>query len=415
MPYITREDGERFVIPSYRDTITARKTSVLKREVAVLSANYGEYIALQRKSASEYEIAFSPDAGYLLGECVWDNFKRPYDMIYCEAIPNTQEAYLVIVKFGTVYLDGTFPIDSISEELVIFKTQQNNFSIYISGDVPVSETPEDGKFSFDESSISSFEVLPEPIFPTLPVVKAFQLQPVDTVLKNYGIGTLPIKQIAAAVVLLGIAYMVYGYVTSNKQLPEAFTFVAVNPYQGYLDALTSPDPVKDIRNTLNAIQLLYTIPGWTPSAFTYELGFPARLHATLTATDIAHYQLLLDWAHKNNAHVDITATGATVTVDMATGKRDQPTVIYPIQSLVATLLDRFSYLLPPGAVSIGLFPDKKPWKNGTISITFANVSPFVVDMIAQYIQGLPMVTTKFTGSLVDNTISGTITFNALGN
>ena len=414
MPYITREDGERFVIPSYRDTITARKTSVLKREVSVLSANYGEYIALQRKSASEYEIAFSPDAGYLLGECVWDNFKRPYDMIYCEAIPNTGEAYLVIVKSGTVYLDGTFPIDSISEELVIFKTQQNNFSIYISGDVPISETPEDGKFSFDESSISSFEVLPDPVFPTLPVVKAFQLQPADVILKNYGIGTLPIKQVAIVIILLGIAYMVYGYVTSNKQLPEAFTIVAVNPYQGYLDALSSPDPVRDIRNTLNAIQLLYTIPGWTPSSFGFELGFPARLHATLT-TEGGHAQLLLDWAHRNNAKVDITPAGGTVVLDMATGKREQPTVIYPIQSLIATMLDRFSYLLPPGAVVVGTFPDRKPWKNGSITITFTSVSPFVVDMIAQYIQGLPLVTTKFSGTLVDNTISGTISFNALGN
>ena len=75
----------------------------------MLSQSYGEYITLQRKGVFKYEVAFSPDTGYLLGESIWHNFKRPMDMIYCEAIPNTTEAILVIVKEGSVYLDGSFP------------------------------------------------------------------------------------------------------------------------------------------------------------------------------------------------------------------------------------------------------------------------------------------------------------------
>ena len=146
MPYITREDGEHFVIPSYRDVLTAKNKSALKRDILALSQNYGEYITLQRKSPLQYEIAFSPDTGYLLGESIWHHFKRPQEMIYCEAIPNTTEAILVIVKLGSVYLDGKIPIDSISEELIIFLTQQNQFNIYIYGSVPISQTPEEGKF-----------------------------------------------------------------------------------------------------------------------------------------------------------------------------------------------------------------------------------------------------------------------------
>src|SRR4029079_16909719 len=188
MPYITREDGERFVIPSYRDVITATNSGQLKREIKLLSQSYGEYITLQKKSTNQYEVAFSIDTGYLLGESIWHQFNKPQDLIYCEAIPNTMEAILVIVKSGSVYLDGSFPLDSIPEELIIFLTQQNNFEIYIYGDVPISHEPDAGKFSFEASSVKSFEVLKKPIFPTLPLLKMYQLQLVDQVLKAHGIG-----------------------------------------------------------------------------------------------------------------------------------------------------------------------------------------------------------------------------------
>ncbi|MES2218922.1 MAG: hypothetical protein V4501_10990 [Pseudomonadota bacterium] len=414
MPYITRDDGERFVIPSYRDTISAKSSGLLKKEVAILSANYGEYIALQRKTSTTYEIAFSTDSGYLFGECVWDYFKRPYDMIYCEAIPNTSDAYLVIVKSGTVYLDGSFPVDSIPEELIIFKTQQNNFSIYISGDVPISETPQDGKFSFDESSVSSFEILPEPIFATLPVVAAFQLQLIDVVFKSLGIGVLPIKQVSMVLVLVGLVYMGYTFITSTKQLPEAFTIVAVNPYQGFLDQLSSPDPAKEIRNVLDVLQIVFTIPGWKPQSFTYDTGFPAKLRVPVTSIG-GNLQILLDWAYKNNAQVDVISSIPTVTMLVVTSKRPQPTLIFQMQAVVVTMKDRLAYILPENSVNVGPIPDRKPFKDGAITITFADISPFVLDMVAQYIQGLPLITTRFAGSLADGQMSGTITFKALGN
>ena len=70
MPYITREDGERFVIPSYRDVLIAKQKSQLKKEILLLSQSYGAYITLQKKSATQYEVAFSPETGYLLGESI---------------------------------------------------------------------------------------------------------------------------------------------------------------------------------------------------------------------------------------------------------------------------------------------------------------------------------------------------------
>ena len=49
MAVITREDGERFVVPTYRDILSAKKIGLLKREIQLLSTNYGEYITLQKK------------------------------------------------------------------------------------------------------------------------------------------------------------------------------------------------------------------------------------------------------------------------------------------------------------------------------------------------------------------------------
>src|SRR5690348_12369046 len=101
MPYITREDGERFIIPSYRDVLSAQKPGLLKKEILLLSETYGQYITLQKKSSTQYEVTFSHEPGVLLGETIWHYFKRPSDLIYCEAIPNTAEAILVIVKSGS--------------------------------------------------------------------------------------------------------------------------------------------------------------------------------------------------------------------------------------------------------------------------------------------------------------------------
>src|SRR5580704_8291785 len=176
MPYITREDGQHFVIPSYRDVLTVKQKGQLKKDILQLSKSYGEYITLQKKGTQQYEVAFSSDTGYLLGESIWQYFKKPADLIYCEAIPNSTEAILVIVKSGSVYLDGSFPMDSIPEELIIFLTQQNNFEIYTFGDVPISQEPEAGKFSFETISVKSFTQLDKPVFPTLPLLKIYQLQ-----------------------------------------------------------------------------------------------------------------------------------------------------------------------------------------------------------------------------------------------
>ncbi|MHB1948372.1 MAG: hypothetical protein ACYCQI_09690 [Gammaproteobacteria bacterium] len=410
MAYITREDGERFIIPSYRDVLSAKKEALLKREVVLLSQNYGEYITLQRKNVNQYEVAFSPEPGYLLGESVWSYFKRPQDLIYCEAIPNTFEAILVIVKAGIVYLDGSFPLDSIPDELVIFRTQQNNFEIYIYGDVPISKMPEEGKFAFDTTSVKSFNVLDKPVFPTLPVNKAFQLQLVSTVLKSRGIGMLPIKKILFVVVLLGLLWMAYIYIsTHKKELPEVFINVS-NPYQTYINALTSPDPAEEIKWFAAFTDRLFTIPGWVPNS----IDFNGTSIVVSVRSLGARTNLLTAWANANNVNVAIGATGINLIVNTGFTNRRPPTSYSKLDSVVAALIDSMSYVIPGNNLDVAEPVNKGKYAERQITITFSDISTTTFDLIGRQLRNLPLILTKMSINIGNGRLSGTIVLKALG-
>ncbi len=410
MPYITREDGEHFVIPSYRDVLNVRQTSQLKKEILLLSQSYGEYITLQKKSVAQYEVAFSPDTGYLLGESIWHHFKKPVDMIYCEAIPNTTEAILVIVKSSGVYLDGSFPLDSIPEELIIFLTQQNNFEIYTYGDVPISESAESGKFSFEPGSVKSFQVLDKPVFPTLPLLKIYQLQLVDPVLKEQGIGIFPIKQILSFVVIAGLVWMGWWYLTSEREEAprEAAT---VNPYQFYLNTLSSPDPYSEITQLINMLNLMETIPGWSIKSISYTSG-------SVTASVLSSggsVEDLLTWTSKNNMLLDIKTNGIYITTSIQSQKRPYPTEIYSIKKVVAVLVDRLATVYPGNNLTLGNFVKKGLITDVTITVNLRLVSLFVLDLIAKQFKNLPLVIrTVSLEASEGNLYNGTITLEAMG-
>lgn len=416
MSYITREDGVRFIIPSYRDVLSVKKTSLLKREILLLASNYGEYITLQKKNINQYEIAFSPDPGALLGETVWQYFKRPRDLIYCEVIPNTTDAILVIVKSGSVYLDGSFPIDSIPEELVIFQTQQNQFDIYLYGNVPISQTPTEGKFSFDPSSVKSFTILNSPVFPTLPVVKTFQLQLVDVVLKNQGIGTFPVKKVTLSVLVLALVWMAWIYLKQHRKeivIPQAFVNV-VTPYQGYMSKLNSPNPAAQIHEIVNDISLLFSIPGWDPRTFVYSAADNKGLSALVTSLG-ARTNVLYDWANKNKVQVELRPTGFYLVVALVSKNRPVPTTIYKLDHVIANLIDRLSYIIPGNPVGITAYLNQGRYLETQVTISFENLSPNTLNVVGEQLKMLPLILSKVDLTATNGSLSGSIVLTALGN
>ncbi len=411
MAFITREDGEHFVIPSYRDVLTAKNKTALKKDILLLSQSYGEYITLQRKAPLQYEIAFSSETGYLLGESIWHYFKRPPDMIYCEAVPDTNEAILVIVKNGSVYLDGRFPMDSIPEELVIFLTQQNHFEIYIYGNVPISEGYEEGKFSFESSSVASFAVLEKPVFSTLPLLKIYQLQLVETVLQAHSIGVFPIKQVLAGVVILGLLWMMYSYMISKPEVVSQI-ITPTNPYVGYVESLTSPAPDQEVNQFVKKIQRLFTMPGWTPINLIYAQGAVT----VLVKSGGSEVRILNLWAINNQASYEIKSDGIYIRMPITTTLRPTPTKIYSLKAVISRFIDLLGDVYPGNKLSLSSFQNKGSYQSTLLTITLDKVSPAVLALIGEQFQGLPFILKSMTVT-VDNgsSISGSIIIEALGN
>lgn len=409
MAYITREDGEHFVIPSYRDVLTAKNKNQLKRDILLLSQNYGEYITLQRKSATQYEIAFSPDTGYLLGESVWHYLKRPVDMIYCEAIPNTTEALMVIVKNGSVYLDGSFPLENISEELVIFLTQQNQFEIYIYGNVPISDSHEEGKFTFEAGSVKSFNRLDKPIFPTLPLMRMYQLQLVDPVLRAHGIGVFPLRQVIFVFVILGVVWFLYSYLTSRREIAPV-TFVQANPYIEFNNELATIAPDQTIDQFLGDLRVLFSMPGWTISKVSFEKG----LFTFTVKSGGGTIQNLTTWAQNNHARVDITQDGIKILMNVVLFNRPIPRQIYPVKQVMGNFIDNLSRVYPGNHMQMGEITNKGSFTRIIFTIMLDHVTPVVVALIGAQLKDSPMVLQKINFAVENGNLTGSITLEALG-
>lgn len=412
MPYITREDGERFVIPSYRDVLTVTQKSQLKKDIYTLSRNYGAYITLQAKGPNQYEVAFSPDPGYLLGESIWHHFNRPLDMIYCEAIPNSSEAILVIVKSGAVYLDGSFPLESIPEELIIFLTQQNNFEIYTYGDVPISQSPEPQKFSFESSSVKSFSILDKPVFPTLPLLKAYQLQLVEQVLKAHGIGIFPVKSVIYIVALVAIGWLGWSYLKQEKvEAPVVYEAPKPDPYLSFYSRLTSPAPDEEIKQVASKLSLLNTMAGWNPVSGSYTPG--SFIVLVVPGSNI---ELLKNWAYANGASVSIGTSGVFVALPMSIQNRLKPKVIYSLNNTIATLIDRIVLIYPGNHIQLGELKSEVVYSSIKINIMLESVTPIILALIGEQLKDLPLILTEIRlGTISNGQLTGTITLEGLGN
>lgn len=412
MPFITREDGENFIIPSYRDVVTSKQSSALKKEVTALSQSYGEYITLQRKGKLQFEVAFSTDLGYLLGETVWYKFNRPSDMIYCEAVPNSTEAILVIVKNGSVYLDGSFQIDSIPEELIIFLTQQNDFEIFVYGDIPISATAEEGKFSFDEGSVKSFTVLEEPVFNSLPLVKAYRFQTVDAALKSQGIGTLPIKAIAVGILAVFLSYYIITNFIMEEEKKQQELPMEKNPYEAYVNALASPRPDDIINAYISQVGLLNQAPGWTVTSVEYKGGSIAGNMSTRSGT----LGTLYSWCNTNKLTLKIVGRTLVISYKPKFSSRKKPKRIYPLKDVMVLFIDRLTTIYPDYRnITISKGKAKGPYSAMKVAINFKGASPQLVVAIGQTMSELPLVLSNMSFRVMTGRLNGKVVVEALGN
>lgn len=428
MPYITREDGEHFVIPAYRDVLAYANRTQLKKDILVLSEKYGQYITLQKRGP-KYEAAFSPDPGYLLGESIWLHFKRPLDMVYCEMVPNKAEAILVVVKEGSIYLDGQFPLDGIAEELIVFLTQQNQFDIYIYGDVPISQTPEVGKFSFEPGVVRSFEVLSEPAFPQIKPNKNYQLRLVDVVLKAHHIGVFPTAQVVSVIFLLVFVYIGYyfydEYRSTVVETFAPFTPPPVNPYLKYQQAMQSPSPRDVIYTCLAKMGELSTMPGWVMKEITCD---SQSAKATVVTQPGGSLESLNVWAAQRGYSLAISTSAITMSRSFSLPNRPVPLFIYPLQAGVIRVTDDIMRLNVAGQNNLQLVEAAKPKQslkndsnaisskvhNRNMTLQIETASPLYFGILAERMATMPLVINKMTLTFTKGSAQGSITFDVLG-
>ncbi len=413
MSQVTRADGQIFIVPSYRDSISAQKESILKRELTILSGSYGEYVNLRKAGKYRYEVAFSHEIGPLLGETVLDYFNNPNDLIYCEEIPETGEAVLVIVKSGSVYVDGIFTLDSIADELVAFLTQESEFEIYTSGSVPISKEPEDGKFSFSSDAVKKFEILKEPVFDKLPVLRKFELQPLDILLKEKKIGVFPTEKLVLGLIVVALFFGCWWLVNIvlKTEVSQQIITQTVDPYSEYKKMLKTPDPALEMKNLLEKIILLYSMPGWEPIIVNYQNN---KIFTNLRSQG-ARTNSLYSWAKANNIAVEIQSSGFKLNIPVKNLNRASTKVIYRFDDVIGTLIDRLSFVLPGNSLSISNISRNKYITAGELKITFVNLTPATFGLLSDQLKQLPLVITMVTVSLKDDNISGSIDLKALGN
>lgn len=413
MPSIIRDhDNAVFISPDYRELTSTKKSSLLKREILMLAQTHGQYAHIRKKNTAQYEVAFSQEAGYLLGESIWHRFDKPYHMVYCEVLPSQVEAILVVVKAGSIFIDTKISIANIDEELAVLSMGEGEFEVYISDDAPISETQSPGKFSFPTKSVKSFAVLDEPCFENLILHKTLELLPVSEALRKQGIGTFPIKPMLMTLTIIALLWTGWEYLTTHKKVLPKIIISVVDPYALFLNTLTSPAPDKTIQELVTNIILLESAPGFAIKSIDYDKK-TATAYLLSTGNTIDN---LKRWAFTRHLDIEIDNKGIAANLPSTIKNRDKPTRIYSLQNVMGHVVDRVNRILPGNSMTLHPTISYSQFKEMGFTIALDNVPPNILLLIGEQFASLPIVFNTAGLTVSDNGfISGSLTLTALGN
>ena len=111
----------------------------------------------------------------------------------------------------------------------------------------------------------------------------------------------------------------------------------------------------------------------------------------------ANVGILYDWAAQNDMTVVLTPFGFSLNAALPLPpKRDVPRIIYPLDHVIVTLIDRLIPIVPGNILKVGAYKDKKVFKTSDLVISLSEVSPEVVIMIAEQLKDLPLVLTNMS-------------------
>lgn len=402
MSVIRREDDSVFVLQPYRESLGLRGSSLLKKEIRHLANMHGDNVRLFHYAdrLSQYEAVFSRESGYLLGESIWQYFKKPQELIYCEVLGNTQQALLVIVRDGQIYLDNKIAIDDLAKELTALTSEEVRYVVYVCGQVSLG---------LAENKIASFTQLDESVFAQLPLSDAAKLLPLERALDEFRLGKKQESSrliLVAAIILAGLSFWVY----YQSKAPEQPKRVALNPFTQYQNTLQTPAPAQQINALTNELMQFYSMQGWYPSRVTYDGNTAKVVVRSLggTATN------LLNWAQENGMQVNFSPQGASVDFATTMSPRPKASRILNTQQSVAVIIDRMMQLLPGKAVTIGDSVQAQALTQTNLTITFRNIAPDVLQLVGSNLNDLPVNLTGCQLTIKNGMLSGSIQLTVVG-
>lgn len=434
MSILLREDGVQFAVQAHREHIPVTTTiASMRKHICALAEQYGSFVRLLKSDDNQYEAILSPEPGYLLGETVWHFYHRPHDLIYCEAIPNQEQAILIIINSGKVVFDNILPIANIIDQLTQLIKNDARYDIYIYGNLPIAQSSDKPGYVFNSDIVESFNILPEPLFSKLPVTHSLQLFPLKAALSEFKLNHAKYTIYAALALLISIMSIFTGYLWFSNGVPQqiADNSAIVNQPQTELQKpqqiVQAPrqslqatpkimtiaqqaNPIISIPQQFNNISGMiinaFNIPGWIPQHISFD-------------NNNTHLQLqywggttssLLNWADDRHMQISFTPSYAilssvfvntqnqvdiSVAQNVANTDTTQPSSSKKLSTndanrVIAAVIDRMTQILPGEAVEVSSAFNQQNPRAVNLTITFRDIAPNVLSLIGNQLADLPV-------------------------
>ncbi len=410
MTILNKPDGTQFIVQAYRERLALGKRSALVQKLRALAEQHGQYLLLLPMPQRTLEVVFSKDPGYLLAETVWNYFERPNNLIFCERLSKDHNQVLLIaIRDGEVYLDTQIENEKIKTELLPLLTAEATYRVVISGDVSLT---------LEEGAASSFEVSKESILKQLPILNTCRLSTLSLTLKSPLLGSrfTPLTLAAATIVFLGVVWGLYIYL--NKPEPQVTTPQSQainqqdNSYTDFYSSLNSPAPSEQMEELAQNILRLYNLPsGWQPG----EMHFENKNYQFGLIRQGGSVQEMQNWARNHNYSFNLGLEGAELALPSILSNRNVPRVVYSLQQVMASLIDKLDPLFTENAVSVGEIRQQGKVNSRTITINLKDISPEILPLIGNVLgESLPLSITAIDVKVNAGLLSGTIQLSAWG-
>lgn len=409
MAMLHRDDGAQFVLQPYREVLKQANRAILKKEIRLLSENYGGFARIFKQKDGSCEVIYSRDYGNLIGEGIWNYFTKPDNLIYAEMLSD-HKILLIVVRGGLVYVDAVLDYADVLNELVSQIVADTAFQIYVYGDVPFGNSQQLNKYVIAANNIKTFTYLDEPVYPILPALPAYQLMPIDRAIETLKLDQRFYSMCAIAVMIV-VALGIWWMSNNSSDADSNQVTQQADPAQQYKAVLTTPAPADLMRQMAKETAMLYSLPGWIPTQLDYVGGTSISVQAHSMGASISS---LLAWSRAQNIDMNITPEGALLSLPLQLSNRTDIGNPIDSQQTLALVVDRMMQVFPGRSVKVGQVEQHGMFKETHVTLLLNNMSPDMFDLLAKQLQALPLTLSSANFNYDSGLLSGSIELIVVG-